>query len=260
MNSTDPCQHHHTGCGCCGTGGLGGALGVLSRRGFLSGISATGVSTMVFSSLSLQAARAGNTGHAAAKPRKPLRIQPALIYSIPTRREGTSWRGWGAIQTEAHAQEEKARIEGELKLLKAAAEFPLELLPLAMVKTKAEAQATAMGDHDGVLFYAAAGSPETLEAIVDPLKWNIMFVRHRSGPISLWYEIAHNRFLRKTVDQFGQPGMGVDDVVVDRHEDVLWRLRALHGLKNTLGRRVLTIGGTGGWGKGGWRSVNRTSW
>lgn len=254
MNPSDPCGHHHdSGCQCCGAGGLArlrGPLGTLSRRGFLSGATATGVSTMVFSSLSLQALRA-DTGRAAAPQGRPLRIQPALVYQVPARREGTSWRSWGSIQTEEQAQEEKARIEGELQQMKAGAGFPLELLPVAMVKTTAEAEALAKGDHDGVLIYAAGGWVDTLEALANPAKWNIMFLRHRSGPVYLWYEIAHNRFLRKTVDQFGQPGMGVDDVVVDDHQDVLWRLRALHGLKRILGRRVLTIGGASGWGEGG---------
>jgi L-fucose isomerase-like protein len=53
------------------------------------------------------------------------------------------------------------------------------------------------------------------------------------------------------VDQYGQAGVSVDDVVIDETEEVGWRLKALAGLKNTLGRRVLCVGGASGWGAGG---------
>jgi L-fucose isomerase-like protein len=62
---------------------------------------------------------------------------------------------------------------------------------------------------------------------------------------------VHGHFFRKGRDQFGQPGMDVDDVVVDSHADLLWRLRALYGVKNTRGKRIACIGSAGGWGAGG---------
>jgi L-fucose isomerase-like protein len=49
--------------------------------------------------------------------------------------------------------------------------------------------------------------------------------------------------LRKSEDTFKEPNMDVDDVVVDDYGDVLWRLRALYGLKNTRGTKVAAIGG-----------------
>jgi len=39
--------------------------------------------------------------------------------------------------------------------------------------------------------------------------------------------------------------------VVDSYDEVLWRLRALYGLKKTLGSRIISIGNPGGWGIGG---------
>jgi hypothetical protein len=78
-----------------------------------------------------------------------------------------------------------------------------------------------------------------------------MFLRHDPGPAYLWYEIVHPRFLRKTLDAYGQPGWDVRDVVVDRYDEVLWRLRAIAGLKDTLGQKVVCIGGAAGWGLGG---------
>jgi hypothetical protein len=107
------------------------------------------------------------------------------------------------------------------------------------------------GDHDVLLIYAAGGSGRVLEALTAKDKWNLMFLRHDPGPVYLWYEIAHPRFLRKTVDAFGQPGFAVEDVVVDKPDELLWRLRALYGLKNTRGKRIVAVGGASGWGAGG---------
>ena len=39
----------------------------------------------------------------------------------------------------------------------------------------------------------------------------------------------------------------MDDVVVDEYDELLWRLRALYGLKNFLGTRIVALGGP--WGK-----------
>jgi hypothetical protein len=61
----------------------------------------------------------------------------------------------------------------------------------------------------------------------------------------------HGHFLRKRQDYFCQPRMQPTDVVVDSQEDLLWRLQALCGLRNTLGKRIVTIGPPGGWGSGG---------
>ncbi|MFH1071149.1 MAG: sugar isomerase, partial [Candidatus Glassbacteria bacterium] len=44
--------------------------------------------------------------------------------------------------------------------------------------------------------------------------------------------------------------LDVWDVVVDDYNEVLWRLRALYGLKNTFGTRFIAIGSAGGWGEG----------
>ena len=71
----------------------------------------------------------------------------------------------------------------------------------------------------------------------------IMFVRHRSGPFYLGFEIAHWKFLRQGGDEFAVAGFDAGDVVVDDCGELLWRLRAMYGLKNARGTRMLTIGG-----------------
>jgi L-fucose isomerase-like protein len=42
-------------------------------------------------------------------------------------------------------------------------------------------------------------------------------------------------------------GVDNDDVVVDSLDDLAWRLRALAGLRNTLGMKIVAVGGAGGW-------------
>jgi hypothetical protein len=192
------------------------------------------------------------------KPHLPLKVQPVLTYEIPRRREATSWRNWGGIQTEKDALAEKERIGRELAALQSKASFPLEMRPTAMVLNTEQAAAVARADHDALLLYAAGGGVQVLEALTVEGKWNVMFLRHDPGPVYLWYEIAHNRFLRKTVDEYGQPGWDWRDVVVDDSAELLSRLRALSGLRNTLGKKIVAIGGASGWGRGGASAPART--
>jgi hypothetical protein len=191
----------------------------------------------------------------------PLKVQPVLAYEIPVKKEGVSYRNWGGVQTEGDAAAEKERIAKELAALKAT--HPrLEILPVVSTRSLEECAALAKGQHDVMLTYAAGGSVKMLEALAGPSRWNMMFLRHRSGPVYLWYEIAHPRFLRKTVDEFGQPGVGIHDVIVDDQAELGWKLRGLTGLRNTLGKRIVAVGGASGWGEGGRRApeISRDQW
>lgn len=254
-------QHHHTpdqtcGCSCCT------AHQHLRRRDFLFRVGAVS-SAMMLPNLELF----GRVKAPLLPPRgpigpKPLKVQPVLTYDLPQRREATSWRNWGGVQTEQDMNAEKNRLCAELEKLKSKSDFPLEILPLQPVKTAAEAGSIAATDFDTMLVYAAGGDGKTLETLISPSKHNLMFLRHDPGPVYLWYEIVHPRFLRKTVDHYALTGLEVDDVVVDEHSELLWRLRALHGLKNTLGKKMVAIGGAGGWGAGGQKApeIARTIW
>jgi hypothetical protein len=243
-------------CSCCSASRVPVTADGFTRREFIAGAAAVAAGGLVLSQLRAIAAEPRAAGHRAPE-RKPLRMQPVLTYETPARRNATSWRNWGAIQKEADAEAERNRIEKELKQLTADADFALELRPVELVKNASDAARVAEKDHDGVIMYAAGGWLDALEKLADPKKFNLMFLRHQSGPVYLWYEIAHNRFLRKTVDDFGQPGMEVDDVVVDDPGELLWRLRALYGLRNTLGKRIVAIGGAAGWGEGGKNAPRR---
>jgi hypothetical protein len=261
MNSNH--KLHSCNCGCCTAAGLPAADGGLNRRDFLFRVGAVAATGLAFSALDAFAADPALALPVRGPlPQRPLKVQPVLTYALPRRREGTSWRSWGGLQTEQDVAAEKSRITAELASLKAKADFPLEILPLAAVPSAKEAAAVAQGDYDTMLVYAAGGGGDILQELISPQKFNLMFLRHDPGPVYLWYEIAHPRFLRNTVDEYGQTGLDVKDVVVDKPDELLWRFRALHGLKNTLGKRIVAIGGAGGWGAGGTKApeIARKLW
>ena len=241
-------HEHHCGCsssGCCGARAPG-----VTRRQFMASTGAVTLAGALYGAAGYSATRAA-TRPARPNPQgnEPLRMQPVLVYEIPAYREAASWRNWGGLITEEHAEEERRRINAELEAMKAKVDFPLELLPLVSVRNAEEAEDVAAEDHDGVIIYGAGCGTGVLVALADPAKLNVMFVRHRSGPAYLWYEIVHPRFLRRESDEFQKTGnMNIQDVVVDDYDELLWRLRALNGVKGIRGKRVVCIGGAGGWG------------
>jgi hypothetical protein len=183
-----------------------------------------------------------------APARLPLKVQPVLVYEISQRKPATSWRIWGAALNEQDINEEKQRINQEMAQVRSGAEFPLDILPLAHAQDQDQASAIAKGNHDVILMYHGSGPYSILAALAEPRKWNLMFARHRTGPTCWGYGSVHLRFLRDFVDDFREPGMGLEDVVVDSQAELLRRLRALYGLKNTLGKRIVAVGGPSGVG------------
>ena len=178
---------------------------------------------------------------------KQLVVQPVLMYNVSRRQEGRSWRNWGGVQTEEAAKKEAARIAQELNELCRLADFGVRALPPVMVANKEQASSLKTIETDVLLVYAAGGWTDILNTLAGLDKWMIIFVRKHSKPYYLWDEIVHSRFLRSHTDNLSQPNMDFNDVAVDDDEEILWRLRALYGLKNTLGRRIICIGGPGGW-------------
>jgi len=246
------CRHNtEQGCSCC-SGGLKAALAAaVSRRDFMLGMgTAAAAGTLAAAGRATAAAADGPSTRPTIAPASELVVQPVLTYAIPKRREQTSWRPWGGIQTPAQAAEEAQRIERELRELVASSGLALRILPLARVQNVSEAAKVRAAECDVVLVYASGGGRDVLEALVSSDRANLFFLRHDSGPVSLWYEIMHPHMLRKASDQYRQPGVGVEDVVVDSYPELAWRLRALLGLRQTLGQRIVAIGGAGGWGDG----------
>jgi len=169
---------------------------------------------------------------------KALRVKPILVFSALPRVEKNSWRFYGAIQTLEDAKEEATRIMTELGQLKKNADFPIEILPLEMLDSQDKLTQVAVNDSDLCLLYASGYC--TQWPLNVPM---VMFLRQKSGPFYLGFEIAHWKYLRGSGDKFLRQDVSLDDVVVDSYDEMLWRLRSMYGLKNARGTKVLAIGG-----------------
>jgi len=223
----------------------------LNRRDFLKavGLGTAGINMLAMSSLETKAALRKPTPEMDTRIGAAIRVKPALLYHISKRKEATSWRQWGGLKSQQDVDNEVTRIEQELKNLSSMADFPIEVLPVAKVTSNDQSAAVIDSDYDVILLYASGG--KKIKPPISSTKPNIMFVRHKSGPVYYWYETAHPIFLRNSTDEYKKPGgMDVWDVVVDDYNELLWRLRALYGLKNTVGTRIVAIGGTDSWSGG----------
>ena len=232
-----PCTEEH------GPSGNG-----FTRRDFLKGAGVTALGSVAASGLAwpLLAGRA-ETADELFRP-MPLKVKPILVHEVPQRRHQTSWRSWGGIATEADAREEAARIQGELSALAKRAEFPLDIMPVSAIRRAADVAAVKdLGDAHVLLVYAAGGWMDVFDALDKTGKDRIFFCRHKSGPVYLWYEIISPRYLRQHTDTLAVKGVDEDDVVIDSQDEILWRLRALAGLRNTLGTKILAVGGPDAW-------------
>ncbi|MFX1562650.1 MAG: sugar isomerase [Promethearchaeota archaeon] len=180
-------------------------------------------------------------------------VKPILLYGEYERREKTSWRPWGGIQSRADADKEAKRIGEELRELEEKASFSLAFQSLDKTCSTEEIRNLEV-DADAILVYAAGAqepaTKEPLEALLSFGKPLLFFLRKESGPVYLWYEILHPRFLRKDIFDEIVQSVSVEDVVVDDYNEILWRLRSLSGLRSTKGAKVVSIGEPGGWGIG----------
>jgi hypothetical protein len=237
---------------CCPSSGIGapGRVGrAVTRRTFLRGMGAATLGSVALSGLSWPAvSKAGPVEERSALLRRPLRAKPVLIHSLPTRRPQTSWRDWGGIHSREAAGAEVQRITEELAALGRRADFPIDFLPVSTAQAPADVAAiTDLAASDVILVYAAGGWTDVYNALGELKKDMIFFCRHKSGPVYLWYEIVSPRYLRQHTDGLAVKGVDEEDVVIDSQDEILWRLRALAGLRNTSGTRIVAIGGPGAW-------------
>jgi len=231
----------------------------MDRREFLrvstAGIAAVGMSMAPLSTVfAMDEIPDWNPQRPFLQTGEAITVQPVLMYHLPQRRKQRSWRPWGGLQNEQDVQNEVERIHKELAYIKKSATFPVNIAPVVTATTPEQAKnINSQSESDVLLIYAASGGTSTFENLVSEERDNIIFIRHQTGPVYLWYEIVHNRFLREGSDEydleeFRNPG-GTDthDIVVDDLEEIQWRLRSLFALKNTIGKSIVTLGGPAGW-------------
>ncbi len=231
---------------------------ILNRRDF-NGLAAAGLAGGIMARPSALAADAGPVRPAQWDPHLPLIVpgaaivvQPVLMYVVQEHKDETSYRSWGSVHTVPTAARETERIRAELKALSTAVDFPLRVLPQVCVSTVEQARAIQQDKHDVILLYPASGSPELLTACFAnrPRQDTLIFARHRNGPLYYWYEGLGTRVVkaptpqevaRNSADNHGP--VTVNDVVIDDQDELIAKLRALQGLKNFIGQRIVALGG-----------------
>jgi hypothetical protein len=230
--------------------------GGMDRRAFLglTALGATGAMCAWTPTLWAGPAREGwNPNSPFRALGRPLRVQPVFMYALSSKKEQASWRSWGGVQSGSDVAAEVARIGRELSQMAGKAGFGLQILPVAEVTTPGAADRIVAQDHDVTLVYACSGSGGLLQACLGGKAHTLIFVRHKNGPVYYWYEALSTKYLRTgtagsaPATDKDLPDAHVDDVVVDDCGELLWRLRALFGVKNFRGTRVLALGGP--WGK-----------
>ncbi len=217
----------------------------LSRRGFVA-LASAGAARLP----ELAPSGLWNPERPFEKRQKTVRVRPVLLYATPAPKKQMSWKSWGGVQSEGAAREELGRIAQEWEALRKTAEFPMEVLPGEKAASVEAAAALPRESEDVRVIYPATGSGAMLRAAIGDKGDTLIFVRHRSGPVYYWYEALSTRYLRKSNVPYGTEGaplVSVDDVVVDDPQELLWRLRAICGLRTFVGTKILALGGA--WGK-----------
>jgi hypothetical protein len=220
----------------------------LTRRTFIKTMGGTTLSFVALSGFSWPILSGLTTEENHGIQRRDLVVKPLLIFDTPEYQFQNSWRSWGGIQTEPDAANEIIRITDELKALKSRADFPVMFLPVSGVRSSSDIN--NIGDltsADVFIVYAAGGWMDIFDALHKTNKDMIIFCRHKSGPVYLWYEIISPRYLRQHTDKLAITGVDEEDIVIDSQDEILWRLRALCGLHNTLNTRIIAVGGPGAW-------------
>jgi len=220
----------------------------LSRRKFIKTVGGSTLSVVALSGLSWRVLAGSNFREHTGIIRQQLVVKPILIYSTPEYKYQRSWRAWGGIQTEQDADEEISRIKGELSKLQSEADFPHQFLPVTGIRRSGDVDGVSdLASADVFLIYAAGGGMDIFDKLHEMKKEIIFFCRHKSGPVYLWYEIISPRYLRQHTDKLALTGIDEQDVVIDSQDEILWRLRSLCGLHNTLNTGIIAIGGPGAW-------------
>ena len=229
---------------CCPCGGHGHDHDGISRRSFLQGVGGATVFGAALTGLTWSSVAMAEAEGPAGPIRKPLVVKPILMYDTPQRRPQTSGRNWG-IETQEDAEKSCGPSRPNWPLEKKA-DFRWSS-PVGARNGDELKKISDLDQADTYLIYAAGGWMGVFDELNKRGKNMIIFCRHKSGPVYLWYEIISPRYLRQHTDTLKVKGVDDNDVVIDSQDEILWRLRALCGLKNTLGTRIIAIGGPAAW-------------
>jgi hypothetical protein len=166
---------------CCGGSHVRSEM---TRRQFVSVTGTGALGTIALSGLSWTAINGSQDAERKIPGRIPLVVKPVLTYEVPERKSQTSWRAWGGIQSEKDADEEIARITGELKKLGEKADFPVSFLPVSGIRDREGINNMKDIDQaDLLIIYAAGGWQGMFDILHEKGKDMIFFCRHESGPV-----------------------------------------------------------------------------
>ena len=219
----------------------------ITRRGFLGGMAAA-IGGMALAYLSMSELMAGEKAIAggAAAQAAGRQAGTELRHAYPPNADELAQLGWnpnpagrrgGGGAHPRRAREASARPPISRSR---SCPWPWDATHAELASAKEE-----IASADVVVLYAAGGW--AFDFVAKTAKDVIFFCRHKSGPVYLWYEIISPRYLRQHSDALKVQGHDDQDVVIDSQDELLWRFRALGGLKNTRGSRVIAMGGPGGW-------------
>ena len=216
----------------------------VSRRTFLGGAAALGgiaLTGLTWSRLSAAEPEVLQPG-----TRRALVVKPVFVYGTYKPVHQKSWRPWGGIQTPEDAEAEVKRIQGELKQLEAQADFPVEFLPVSAIKSSAEIDSLCRRGQGRRAAGLCGGGRSETPSRNSARTASSSSVTSRAPSTSITRSSAPGSFASRT-DELVVKGIDDEDVVVDKQEEITWRLRALCGLRNTMGTKILAVGGPGGW-------------
>lgn len=92
-------------------------------------------------------------------------------------------------------------IQSELEL-QSKANFPIDFLPISKVLNTSDLSNVAdLNSADLYLVYAAGGGMNIFDELNKKGGNMILFCRHKSGPVYLWYKIISPRYLRQLTDK-----------------------------------------------------------
>ena len=232
---------------------------ILNRRDF-NGLAAAGLAGGIMDRPSALASDPGPVRPSQWDPHLPLVVpgaalvvQPVLMYVVQEHKDETSYRSWGSVHTVPRGRAEIGTNPGGAEStvgrggVPAYASCPWSAsAPWSKPAPCTRVRMTSFWSTPP----AALRSSLTACFATQPRRDTLIFVRHRNGPLYYWYEGLGMRVVKaptpQEVARYSADNHGpvtVHDVVIDDQDELIGKLRALKGLKNFIGQRIVALGG-----------------